>query len=578
MSEAMMTAEDQTDATKPNAGRPKVKKEQRAKGQAAELVALARRITCFRSPTGEPIATVPAGDHRETWPIRSKNFRHRLTHAFYVRHGKPPAAQAVQDALGILEATAIFGGPELPVFTRVGERDGVYYLDLANERWEAVAITGDGWQVVGDAPPFRRARALSPLPTPARGGRVDELRDFVNVPDGEDWRLLLAWLVQALRPRGPYPILCFQGEQGSAKSTTARVVRSLVDPNGAPLRSEPREARDLMIMATNAWTVSFDNLSHLPPWLSDALCRLATGGGFSIRELYSNDEEQIFDAMRPVILTSIEDLATRGDLLERSLLLNLPTIPESRRRTEEDHWRAFEEARPRILGALLDVVSAAMRNLPSVRLDGLPRMADFAKWVAAAESALGWERGAFLQAYRGNVKAANDLALEDSPVVAPLRQLIEHGPWPPGAEGGTCAALLEALTRQAGAKASGAKGWPRSPRGLSSQLRRLAPNLRRAGVEIAFGRRPGGNRERWLSVRAAQTGEENVRPDRPHSGQKPAPTEQSAQERDGRHPELNGFASHARDVCVPPGTEWDGWDGQPPSSSDPSNDGEGGGP
>src|SRR5262249_54050728 len=147
-------------------------------------------------------------------------------------------------------------------------------------------------------------------------------------------------------------------------------------------------------------------------WLSDCLCRLATGGGFATRELYTDADEVLFDSQRPVIITSIEDVADRGDLLDRAVIVRLPAIPEEKRRRESGFWAAAVAALPAILGALLDAVAAGLRNLPGVRLDRLPRMADFAAWVTACEPALGWPPGSFLAAYRGNVADANELALD----------------------------------------------------------------------------------------------------------------------------------------------------------------------
>jgi hypothetical protein len=226
-----------------------------------------------------------------------------------------------------------------------------------------VEIDAAGWRVITDAPVrFRRPKGLKPLPVPVTGGSLGELRHFVNVADDNSWRLLVAWMLAALRPRGPYPVLCLHGQQGSAKSTLARVLRSLIDPNLAELRSEPKEPRDLMIAADASWIIALDNLSSLPAWLSDALCRLSTGGGFATRELYSDAEETVFDAQRPVLLTGIEDLATRGDLLERSIVLTLPPIPEDRRRSERALWKQIEAVRPRILGALLTALSGHCGN------------------------------------------------------------------------------------------------------------------------------------------------------------------------------------------------------------------------
>jgi hypothetical protein len=252
----------------------------------------------------------------------------------------------------------------------------------------------------------------------------------------------------------------------------------------------------LLIAATNSWAVCFDNLSHLPDWLSDALCRLATGGGFSTRELYTDAEEKIFDAMRPTVLTSIEDLAARGDLLERSIVVRLPRIPERSRRTERAFWKAFDAARPRVLGALLTVVSGALRALDSVCLAQLPRMADFALWATAAETALEWKTGTFESAYSGNRRDANELALDASPLTGPLRELVgQHELW-----SGSATDLLARLAEFAGEKATKEKDWPKKPHVLSGRLRRLAPNLAQTGIGVEFERKPKQSRDRTVIV------------------------------------------------------------------------------
>src|SRR5262249_17771499 len=161
------------------------------------------------------------------------------------------------------------------------------------------------------------------------------------------------WLVAALRPGRPFPILAVNGEQGTAKTTLCRMGRGLLDPNEAPLRRPPRDARDLMIAAGNGWVVGYDNLSGIRPDLSDALCCLATGGGFGTRQLYTDDEEKLFCAMRPILLNGIEDIATRPDLLDRALTLTLLPITDEHRRDEDGLWRRYEKRRPRVLGALL---------------------------------------------------------------------------------------------------------------------------------------------------------------------------------------------------------------------------------
>ena len=373
-------------------------------------------------------------------------------------------------------------------------------MDLSNEKWEAVKVTRDGWQVVLDPPVrFRRPQGMFPLPTPIKNGSLAHLRDMVNVGSDSDWALLLGWLIQALRPTGPYPILVLHGEQGSAKSTVARILRRLVDPNKAELRGDYREARDLAIAATNGWFLVLDNLSHLSTWLSDALCRLSTGGGFGTRMLYANDEEILFDFQRPIILTGIQELVTGGDTLDRAIVVYLPAIPKGNRRPEKAFWEDFTAAQSGFLGALLDAVSVGLSNVNQVTLKELPRMADFAIWCSAAEPGLPLEAGAFMAAYMGNRDSANELTLESSPVVAPLKELLEQGEWC-----GTATELLAHLDHQVEEKITKGRTWPKTPRSLSNVLRRIAANLRAAGIEIDFYRENLGSKRRMIEIRKSE--------------------------------------------------------------------------
>jgi hypothetical protein len=209
---------------------------------------------------------------------------------------------------------------------------------------------------------------MLPLPVPLRGGRIDALRKFLNVKNDSEFVLAVSCLLAALRGRGPYPVVALCGEHGAAKSTFSRLLRSLIDPNTAPLRALPRCDRDLAISANNSYVQVFENISSLPDWLSDALARLATGGGLATRELYTNDEEALFDATRPIILNGIEDFVARPDLGDRTVLLTLESIPDERRKLEKEIWSEFERERPLILGALLDAVAHGLRQLPHVSL------------------------------------------------------------------------------------------------------------------------------------------------------------------------------------------------------------------
>jgi hypothetical protein len=470
--------------------------------QADKLVNLTADMELFHGPGGcesKGYVTLEVNGHRETWPVASNGFRHVLCKLYHDEHGKAPGGKAVQDALNVIAGMALHDGPEHEVAVRLAEQGGFIWLDLADPDWRVVRVGPDGWAVVdGAACPVRfvRRRGMLALPVPSPGGRVDELRPLVNVPDDDAWVLFVAWLVAALRAGRPFAVLALNGEQGSAKSTLCRMARGLLDPNTAALRRPPRDERDLMIAASNGWVVAYDNLSGIRAELSDALCCLATGGGFGTRELYTDDEEKLFAALRPVLLNGIEDVVSRPDLLDRCITLTLPVIPEEQRRDEDELWRLYEEVRPRVLGALLDAVGTALRNLPHTRLERKPRMADFALWVTAAEPALGWAPGTFLTAYAGNRGAAAAAALDNSILTPALQALAAQGP----AWEGTARQLLEALEAHADEKLRRQRDWPTSPRKLAGDLRRLAPSLRTAGVDVTFAREAGGQRRRLISL------------------------------------------------------------------------------
>src|SRR5262245_33298233 len=219
----------------------------------------------FHDPTGTAFADLTIDGHRETWPIRSRQFRHWLRRRYYEETDSAASAETIRSALDLLEARAQFDAPERMVHIRVAEHDDRIYLDLADNDWRAIQIGPDGWQVVTSPPVrFRRAVGMLPLPVPQRGGSIEALAAFLNLPAPDEFVLVIAWLLAALQRGGPYPLLVIAGEQGSAKTVLTKILRELIDPNAAPTRALPREERDLMIAANNGHILAFDNLSGLP--------------------------------------------------------------------------------------------------------------------------------------------------------------------------------------------------------------------------------------------------------------------------------------------------------------------------
>jgi len=456
------------------------------------LVELGSKIELFHTPAGAAFADVLIDGHRETWAVRSKRLRDWLRRRYYQATGAAPCLPELRSALDLLEARAQFDAPERAVHVRLAEHAGRIYLDLADARWRAVEVGPDGWQVIGSPPVrFRRSAGMLPLPLPVRGGSIETLGSLLNLSHRNDFVLVVAWLLATLRSGGPHPLLAVAGEQGSAKTVLSKLLKALIDPHAAPVRALARDERELMIAATHSHLLAFDNLSSLPALLSDALCRLASGGSLAVRRLYTDEDEMLFQAARPILLNGIENVVSRADLADRAIFLTLAPIAEQQRRSEAELWREFERARPAILGALLDAVAHGLRTLPRVRLERLPRMADFAIWATACETAL-WPSGTFVRCYETNRRASIDDVVDADPVAACVREIMaERSTWT-----GSATDLL-----RAGADLTddgiwrGNAGWPKNPRALAGRLRRAQTFLRAVGIDIAFSREGrAGNR------------------------------------------------------------------------------------
>jgi putative DNA primase/helicase len=447
------------------------------------MIRVARACRFWRDSDGVAYAFLPVGDHEECWRLRSDPFKRWLTSRTFDASGDTPSGNALEDVLRLLEAQAYEGAPLMEPWLRVGGRDGKIYLDLADEAWRVVEIDRDGWRLyagVGGLP-FVRRQSMRALPSPEAGYEIDELKAFVNVAHDDDFTMLCGWLLAALRPRGPYPILVLNGEQGSGKSSCSRYLRSLVDPSKAPIRAAPKDLRDLQVGADNSHVLAFDNLSSVPVWLADGFCRISTGGGFASRALYADREEMVFDATRPLLLNGIPSLVDRADVADRAITIRLREIAESERRSEEDMERQWLVMQPRILGALLDGVSAALRYLPEVQLPAMPRMADLARWVTAAEPGLGLEPGSFVAVYTANRADASRATFDADPVAVAVASLMK---FKPNGWDGTPTELLAALNGHAAEDVKKLKLWPKTAQNLSNRLDRAAPVLRVRGFHV----------------------------------------------------------------------------------------------
>ncbi len=471
--------------------------------RAAELVPDAALFTDENHDTYCSVtATGPAGQHQENWPLRSGGFKRWMTQEFLLTHGGALTRDVMEQVLTLLDAKANAAGTVYPVAIRCAAHDGRLFIDMADAAWRHIEITPTGWRIINssDCPVrFIRPPGMLPLPAPTPGGSMDALRALINLPDDDAWALAQAWLLAVINPNIVAPILVVNGEQGSAKSTLCRLLRHTIDPNKCSLRSMPHDEVDLIVAAQGSRILCYDNMSYVRPQMSDAICRIITGGGLAKRKLYTDGDEIIINARRPVMINGITDLATRADLLGRSIVLTLPPVPDERRRTEEEIYASFNNQHAAILGALCDTAVFALAAWPTMRLSTMPRMADFARWGAAG-AIVG--AGEFLRIYGANRSAGAAAALDACAVAGAVVRYVGEL----SVLEGTAAEIKENLQTYAYPGIHPPADWPKTARGIADAIQRAAPGLRAAGITATLAPRRGhGNRREWRIAASAPT-------------------------------------------------------------------------
>ncbi|NDV13543.1 hypothetical protein [Crenobacter caeni] len=430
--------------------------------------------TLYHNQDGDVFARLNGSN--QAWKIASTAFRDWLSASFYRATGKVARDQAVKEALASLAGIGRQEGELREAHVRVAKHGNGYLIDLGDDKWRVVEVSAGGWQVIEQSPVlFVRSKSMRSLPNPVRGGSLDALWPCVNIPE---WArpLVLAWLLESLRPDTPYPLLELTGEQGSAKSTTQDYLRRLIDPNRVNLRAAPKAREDVFVSAAAGLLVSYENLSHLSPEMQDTFCTLATGGGFARRQLYTDAEEITIEVKRPIVLNGIAAVVTAQDLVSRTISVELPTIQARATGTELE--AKFDAEYDRIFGALLDLFAATLRTLPDVHLapEHRPRMADFCLLGMAMFKATGQHPESFVRLYRQTEVGNVERTLDASPVATAVREMMDDHPV-------VRCTLKELLQRLDKYRPDRCEAWPKSPKGLANALKRVAPPLRMVGID-----------------------------------------------------------------------------------------------
>ncbi|SHI01874.1 hypothetical protein [Desulfofustis glycolicus] len=417
-------------------------------------------------------------DIRQVWPLESQQARNWISHKVYRKHGIVANRNVMSDVTNTLAGMAIFEGEEIAVYLRTAQVNERYFLDLCRDDWSAVMIEPGSWRVINskESVYFRRTSAMRALPLPVSCSHKELpalLNSHLNM-SVEDIRLTISYLLECLMPGTEYPILELLGSPGSGKSTAQEMLREILDPNRVNLRAAPGNVEDVFVSAANNLLVSYNNLSRITKGMSDALCSLSTGGGHAGRKFYTNTDEVAVDIQRPVVLNGISSLAKQTDLIDRVIRISLQPINSRENRAKKNVMERFTDDLPKILGSLLSCLAEVLRVLPTIKLDHLPRMADFAKTCSALETVYGWND--LLAAYYRNRAVSFEESLDASPAITAVIDLIERQ----GEYLGTIGNLFNIISEKA------ADNFVKTSRGLSERLKLHIPALKAIGIMVDF--------------------------------------------------------------------------------------------
>lgn len=417
---------------------------------------------------------------RRTLKLRGREFRRWLAGLYYAETERAANNEAISTVLSVLEAKATFDGRMLELSNRFAMRGGVIHIDVADDKWRVIKVTAQGWEVLGKPPVlFRRYSHQKSLPDPVSGGKLSDLHRHLAIKSDDDKLLLEAWLVATAFPDIPRPAPAFHGPQGASKTTTARILKSLTDPSLTESIDLGKSPADLAQNLDHHGVPCFDNLTNIPGWAADMLCRAVTGGAFSKRELYSDDSDIILTFKRAIIITGINIPTHAPDLLDRLLLIELERIAPDKRLDEATFWAQFNAEKPLLFGALLDAIVGTLRHLPQVKLDRMPRMADFAKIACAYAEYTGVGADRMLDIIMSHTARQTQEVLDADPVATAIRDFFQkRGTWT-----GTPAELLGLIT-----PASKPENWPKQANALTRKINVLHATLNECGISVHRGR------------------------------------------------------------------------------------------
>lgn len=437
----------------------------------------------FHDTLDEAYAAIMNNGHREIFEIENRKFVSWLNNLYYSNQRKIANKENVNQAKELLIGKALFENEGISLNTRVAQFDTGFWYDLSDSDWKTVKITENDWNIVENPPIlFKRYNHQKPQFPPSKDGDIKRLLRYINLRDNHT--LFLCWLVCCFVPEIPHAMPIFFGEKGAAKTTVCILLKKLIDPSITETLTIQKDPRSLAVNLQKHWFLPFDNVSRIDEETSDTLCRAITGGSIQQRRLNTNADDYIFTFQKCLALNGINNVANRPDLLDRAILIELCRIEESNRRELRELMSEFDNDIPYILGGIFDTLSKAMKIYPTLKLERLPRMADFARWGYAIGEALGGLGDEFLEQYRVNQNIRNVEVIHSNVVATLIVELMKNkSEWK-----GLISELHKVLEEnflQCGISGK-CKEFPAKPNVLSRKIKEIESNLKEVGISFTI--------------------------------------------------------------------------------------------
>lgn len=481
--------------------------EDKKENQAQELMVIAKTADLFKDQMGEPFAAFKFNNHIEVWRVDSREFKEWLIVTYLKRTGRIIGSDALNRVILAVRSSAKYGGKNRSLSLRATKYQNSFMYDLADEAWRAVQITPDGWKVLNRPPVvFKRSLNQAAQVEPAKSGAdLRDLLKFVNLKSEDDQILFLPYVVSCFVPDINHSIINFTGSKGSAKSTAAKVLRSLVDPAKQYFFVMPGNQEQLVHNLHHNYLTIFDNVEKITPAQSNILCQASTGGASGKRKIHTDTEEVILPFNHLVALTSINPVAERPDLLDRTFTKELKQISPDQRRSEQEFWNKFDEAKPHILGSIFDVLSKAMAIHPSLHFSEMPRMADSFGWGCAIAEAIGIGRDRYQEAYYRNIDLSNEAVISNNSVASATVAFMEKRTRWTG-KMSEFYSELRIIAKAENIPMDRKSNWPNGANKIRNVLTTVCTNLSDVGISYTIEGKTSGSNKGCVEITLVKTG------------------------------------------------------------------------